>query len=114
MWIPKGYHPIKLISPMQQQTKMAKLLVKRKRGKGKPAQKRKTGMRKLAQKKTGTRKPTKKKKNRDKKYNNQEGAKGYIFMMVYLFICCFTSLSTARVILQQVVYRWRKPVHTAL
>ena len=34
--------------------------------------------------------------------------------MVYLFICCFTSRSTARVILRRVVYRWRKPVHTAL
>ena len=31
-----------------------------------------------------------------------------------LFICCFTSRSTARVILRGVVYRWRKPVHTAL
>ena len=39
MWIPKGYHPFKLISPMQQQTEMAKMLVKRKRGIGKQAQK---------------------------------------------------------------------------
>ena len=31
MWIPKGYHPFKLISPVQQQTEMAKMLVKRKR-----------------------------------------------------------------------------------
>ena len=31
-----------------------------------------------------------------------------------LFICCFTSHSTARVILRWVVYRWRKPIHTAL
>ena len=30
------------------------------------------------------------------------------------FICCFTSHSTARVILRRVVYRCRKPVHTAL
>ena len=30
------------------------------------------------------------------------------------FICCFTLRSTARVILRRVVYRWRKPVHTAL
>ena len=30
------------------------------------------------------------------------------------FICCFTSSSTARVILRLVVYRWRKTVHTAL
>ena len=29
----------------------------------------------------------------------------YLF---YLFICCFTSRSTARFILQPVVYRWRK------
>ena len=29
-------------------------------------------------------------------------------------ICCFTSCSTARVILRWVVYRWRKPVHTAV
>ena len=34
--------------------------------------------------------------------------------LVYLFICCFTSCSTARVILRRVVYGWRKPVHTAL
>ena len=33
---------------------------------------------------------------------------------LFLFICCFTSRSTARVILRRVVYRWRKPVHTAL
>ena len=33
---------------------------------------------------------------------------------MYLFICCFTSRSTARVILRRVVYRWRKPVHSAL
>ena len=32
----------------------------------------------------------------------------------FRFICCFTSRSTARVILRWVVYRWRKPVHTAL
>ena len=31
----------------------------------------------------------------------------------YLFVV-FTSRSTARVILRRVVYRWRKPVHTAL
>ena len=28
----------------------------------------------------------------------------------FRFICCFTSCSTARVILQRVVHRWRKPV----
>ena len=32
----------------------------------------------------------------------------------FRFICCFTSRSTARVILRRVVYRWRKPVHCAL
>ena len=32
----------------------------------------------------------------------------------FRFICCFTSRSTARVILRRVVYRWRKPVHTVL
>ena len=32
----------------------------------------------------------------------------------FRFICCFMSRSTARVILRRVVYRWRKPVHTAL
>ena len=31
-----------------------------------------------------------------------------------LFIYCFTLHSKARVILRRVVYRWRKPVHTAL
>ena len=68
MWIPKGYHPFKLISPVQQQTKMAEMLVKRKRGTGKPAQKKRTGMRKPAQKKkTGMRKPTQKKKTSMKK-----------------------------------------------
>ena len=63
MWIPKGYHLFKLISPVQQQTKMAEMLVKRKRGTGKPVQKKKIGMRKPAQKKkAGTRKPVQKKK----------------------------------------------------
>ena len=33
---------------------------------------------------------------------------------IYLFIWCFMSLSTARVILRRVVYRWKKPVHNAL
>ena len=33
---------------------------------------------------------------------------------VFRCICCFTLRSTARVILRWVVYRWRKPVHTAL
>ena len=37
-----------------------------------------------------------------------------IYRYIYLFICCFMSCSTARVILRQVVYTWRKPVHTAL
>ena len=32
-------------------------------------------------------------------------------LFIYLL---FTSRSTARVILRWVVYRWRKPVHTAL
>ena len=36
------------------------------------------------------------------------------FRFRFRFICCFTSRSTARVILRRVVYRWRKPVHTAL
>ena len=40
MRIPKGYHPFKLISPVQQQPEMAEMLVKR-RGMGKPTQKKK-------------------------------------------------------------------------
>ena len=36
MWILKGYHPFKIISPVQ--TEMAEMLVKRKRGIGKPKQ----------------------------------------------------------------------------
>ena len=44
MWIPKGYHPFKLISAV------AEMLVK-KRGIGKPTQKKKKGIRKLVQKK---------------------------------------------------------------
>ena len=68
MWIPKGYHPFKLISPMQQQTEMAKMLVIRKRGTGKPAQKKKTGTKKpMQKKKTGTRKKAQKKKTGTKK-----------------------------------------------
>ena len=44
MWIPKGYHLFKLISPVQQQTEMAEMLVKRKRGIGKQTQKKKKGI----------------------------------------------------------------------
>ena len=46
-----GYHVFKLISPMQQQIKMAEMLVKRKKGIGKPAQKNKKGIGKPAEKK---------------------------------------------------------------
>ena len=38
---------------------------------------------------------------------------GYTPCHRFRFICCFTSCSTARVILRRIVYRWRKPVHTA-
>ena len=34
--------------------------------------------------------------------------------IIFRFICCLTSCSTARVILRRVVYMWRKPSHTAL
>ena len=34
MRVPKGYYPLKLISPVQQQMEMAKMLVKRKVVKG--------------------------------------------------------------------------------
>ena len=70
MWIPKGYHPFKLISPMQQLTEMAEMLVKRKRGIrkqvqkkgiGKPTEKKKKGIRKIVKKKkTGNNYVTKK------------------------------------------------------
>ena len=35
-------------------------------------------------------------------------------MVDFVDFICFTLSSTARVILRWVVYRWRKPVHTAL
>ena len=37
-----------------------------------------------------------------------------LIYLLNLQICCFTSRSTARVILRRVVYRWSKPVHSAL
>ena len=70
MWIPKGYYPFKLISPTQQQTEMAEMLVKRKRaiekqaqkkGIGKPMEKKKKSIRKMVKKKkTGNNYVTKK------------------------------------------------------
>ena len=40
-------------------------------------------------------------------------AKAIICTVNKRLILCFTSHSTARVILRQVVYGWRKPVHTS-
>ena len=76
MWIPKDYHPFKLISPVQQQTEMAKMLVKRKRGTGKLVQKKNTGVRKQTQKnKTGMKKTTQKKKTGNNSVNKKPGRK---------------------------------------
>ena len=62
MWIPKGYHPFKLIRPVQQQTEMAEMLVKRKRGIGKQAQKKEIG-KLMEKKKKGIRKMVKNSKS---------------------------------------------------
>ena len=68
MRIPKGCHLFNLISPVQQQTKMAEMLVKRKRGIRKPPRKKKKGIGKPTEKKKkGIRKlvPKKKTSNND-------------------------------------------------
>ena len=75
MWIPKGYYPFKLISPVQQQTEMAEMLVKRKRaiekqaqkkGIGKPTEKKKKSIRKMVKKKkTGNNYVTKKSRSKN-------------------------------------------------
>ena len=100
MWIPKGYHPFKLISPVQQQTKMAEMLIKRKRGIGKqvqkkgigkPTEKKKKGIRKMVKKKkTSNNYVTKKSGSKNtsvrrvkKSTRGRNGAKGYIFVMEY-------------------------------
>ena len=74
MWIPKGYHTFKLISPMQQQTEMAEMLVKRKRGIGKQAQKKGIG-KPTKKKKKGIRKMVKKKKTGNNYVTKKSGSK---------------------------------------
>ena len=59
MWIPKGYHPFKLISPVQQQTEMAEML-------GKEERHRKTGAEKR-NRKTDGKKEERYKKNGEEK-----------------------------------------------
>ena len=72
--IPKGYHPFKLISPVQQQTEMAEMLVKRKRGIGKQAQKNRIA-KPTEKKKKGTRKMVRKKKTGNNYLTKKSGSK---------------------------------------
>ena len=50
----------------------------------------------------------------DKSISNDLALSTPLYFQVDLLICCFTLVSTARVILRWVVYRWREPVHIAL
>ena len=74
MWIPKGYHPFKLISPVQQQTEMAEMLVKRKRGIGKTGAE-KRNRKTNGKKKKGIRKMVKKKKTSNNYVTKKSGSK---------------------------------------
>ena len=67
--------------------------------------------------KTSIKKNTKKSKPvdvNDGSYLQGQEAMAHSSTHKFRFICCFTARSTARIILRWVVYRWRKPVHTAL